>query len=50
MPRKGDKTNVLNLSEKDRTTYRRGLLTKGVAQLIVRRYSVEEACARAGIP
>jgi len=49
MAKKGGKYNVLDLSEKERVTYRRGLLTRGLAQLIVRRTSIEEACARAGI-
>jgi hypothetical protein len=50
MTKKGDKINVLDLSEKDRVTYRRGLLTRGLAQLIVRRHiGAEAACDAAGI-
>ena len=49
MPKAGEKTNVLTLSDKQLAAYRRYLVGKRLASRLLRTYSVKEACRIAGI-
>ena len=49
MAKKGDKYNILDLTETQRTKYERYLIGKRLASRLLRTYSVKEACRVAGI-